>query len=85
MARGRFPSRKPASDARIRGALYKLHTEPVERRTSSRTMVRLKDGAALLTCGYSVGDTGFKPVRPRPGDTGSDLQREPLTCAFEEQ
>ena len=33
----------------------------------------------------SVGDTGFEPVRPRPGDTGSDLRCKPLTCAFEEQ
>ena len=53
---------KTASAANIQGALYKLHTEPAERRTSSRTMVRLKDGAALLTCGYSVGDTGFELV-----------------------
>ena len=74
MARGRFPSRKPASDARIRGALYKLHTEPVERRTSSRTMVRLKDGAALLTCGYSVGDTGLNQYARDPVTLG-------LTCS----
>ena len=43
-----------ASDAKIRDALYKLRREQGERRASSRTKVRLEDGAALLTCGYGM-------------------------------
>jgi hypothetical protein len=42
---------RTCSDAKIRGALYKLHRERGVPHTSSRTMARLEDGAALLTWG----------------------------------
>jgi len=51
------------SESKIRGALYKLHTEPGERRTSSRTMVSLEDGAALLTWDDVSCDGHHQPFR----------------------
>jgi hypothetical protein len=41
--------RKLAPDAKIRSAQYKLHNDHGKRCASSRTTVRLRDGAGLLT------------------------------------